>query len=427
MKNQRNKARNVPNLRFPDFDNEWEEKRLGEISSNLSYGMNAAAVEFDGKNKYIRITDIDEENRTFISSSVTSPNGVIEDKFRLKQDDIVFARTGASVGKSYLYNTNDGKLYFAGFLIKASINEANSKFVFYNTLRQEYNKWVKVMSMRSGQPGINAEEYKSFKVHLPIVSEQQKIACFLTVIDSRINTQIKIIKEYQLLKQGLMQKIFSQEIRFKYENGNPFPDWGKKRIGDLYSFKQTNSYSRDKLNYITGDVKNIHYGDIHTNFSSHFDIEKEYVPYINSNIDLSRISGDCFVQQGDLVIADASEDYADIGKTIEIIQLNNEKLVAGLHTFLARRNNKNIVVGFGGHLFKSFYLRLAIMRIAQGTKVLSLSTKRLAEIKVQVPNNEEQQRIANFLSALDQKIEVENQLSDQLKNQKQFLLQNLFI
>lgn len=189
---------------FPD----WEEKRLGEVSNNIMYGMNASATSFDGNHKYVRITDISEITRKFNPKPITSPDGIIEEKFKLSKGDIVFARTGASVGKSYLYDENDGDLYFAGFLIKFSITKANPYFVFLQTLNYRYDKWVKLMSMRSGQPGINAEEFKTFKIHFPSLPEQQKIASFLSGLDQKIEQIGMQLEKMQVWKKGLLQKMF---------------------------------------------------------------------------------------------------------------------------------------------------------------------------------------------------------------------------
>ena len=134
-------------------------------------------------------------------------------------------------------------------------------------------------------------------------------------------------------------------------------DWVEKRYGDIYSFHSTNSLSRDKLNYEKGDVYNVHYGDIHTKFSTMFELENEFVPYINSDIDLSKIKPESYCQVGDLVVADASEDYDDIGKTMEIMSLNNQKTLAGLHTFLARPDKGSMALGFIGYLLQSWKIR----------------------------------------------------------------------
>lgn len=191
---------------FPD----WKEKNLGEVSHNVGYGMNAAATEFDGVTKYIRITDIDENSNKFRPHPVTSPDEPAGDQYKLQKGDIVLARTGASVGKSYLYDEADGNLAFAGFLIRFSIREdvANPAFIFLQTQTHDYWRWVNVYSIRTGQPGINAEEYKIFTIQLPSLPEQTKIAHFLSAIDRRIENVATQVTETQTFKRGLLQQMF---------------------------------------------------------------------------------------------------------------------------------------------------------------------------------------------------------------------------
>ena len=148
---------NVPAIRFAGFTDVWEQRKLGEICTSFEYGLNAAAKDYDGENKYIRITDIDDETRAFHQSDITTPDFPLEtaDNYLLREGDIVFARTGASVGKSYIYREKDGKVYYAGFLIRARIkSDYNAEFVFQNTLTTEYEKYIRITSQRSGQPGI---------------------------------------------------------------------------------------------------------------------------------------------------------------------------------------------------------------------------------------------------------------------------------
>lgn len=211
-----------------------------------------------------------------------------------------------------------------------------------------------------------------------------------------------------LFREGIMQKLFEGTIRFKNINGHNFSDWKKMTLGDILTYRPTNSFSRDKLNYSTGFVKNIHYGDIHTKFNSLFDINNEEVPFINGGINLNRIHEDNYCKIGDIIIADASEDYADIGKTIEILNLNNEKVLAGLHTILARPDKLRLQKGFLGFLMKSNNVKLQIMRLAQGSKVLGISSKRISEISVDIPEDKEQRMIVDFLTAIDNKINFNN-------------------
>ena len=180
---------NIPEIRFKGFTDPWEQRKLGELSSSFEYGLNAAAKEYDGENKYIRITDIDDESREFKQEDITSPDTDLSsaENYKLSEGDILFARTGASVGKSYIYKASDGLVYYAGFLIRARIKpEYNSEFVFQNTLTGDYEKFIKVTSMRSGQPGVNAQEYSQYQIMMPSKPEQDKISDCLRNLDNLI-------------------------------------------------------------------------------------------------------------------------------------------------------------------------------------------------------------------------------------------------
>ena len=205
------------------------------------------------------------------------------------------------------------------------------------------------------------------------------------------------------------------------------PAWIGKPMGEVYSFKGNNSLSRDQLNYEHGSVKNIHYGDIHTKFSTLFDISKERVPFINpsESLDGFRPENDCV--EGDMIFADASEDLADIGKSIEVVRLNGERVVSGQHTILSRPSDDSLVVGFGAYLFKSRYVRTQIQKESQGSKVLGISATRLTKIELPIPSTKpEQQKIAECLSSLDDLIGAESQKLDALKAHKKGLMQQLF-
>lgn len=203
--------------------------------------------------------------------------------------------------------------------------------------------------------------------------------------------------------------------------------WEAEVLSKIYVFKVTNSYSRDMLNYEKGLVKNIHYGDIHTKFSTLFDIQNEKVPFINPSESIEMIKEDCYCIEGDMVFADASEDLADVGKSIEIVNLNNERLLSGMHTLLARQKENKLVLSFGGHLFKSSRIRKQIQKESQGAKVLGISAGRLSGIEVCYPSyKNEQQKIADCLSSLDELITAEAQKLDMFKVHKKGLMQQLF-
>ena len=209
--NNDKKVLNVPALRFPEFTGEWMKCKFGEIATGFDYGMNAAAKPYDGHNKYIRITDIDEVSSTYNNSSIVSPDGILSENYVVNEGDILLARTGASTGKSYLYRKSDGKLYYAGFLIRANVAEHNPYFVFSQLHTHRYWRWVSIMSARSGQPGINSLEYASFPIFTTTLKEENKISSLLSLIDKRIATQNKIIEDLKKLKSAISKHLFARK------------------------------------------------------------------------------------------------------------------------------------------------------------------------------------------------------------------------
>lgn len=206
----------VPEIRFKEFTPPWEQRKLSEMCGTFEYGLNAAAKKFDGKNKYIRITDIDDASREFLLSDLSSPDICLDgmSKYLLSSGDIVFARTGASVGKTYIYRKNDGIVYFAGFLIRAKVNEDNdAEFVFQSTLSPSYEKYIRITSQRSGQPGVNAQEYSEYDLFAPSKEEQQRIGQFLRGIDNLITLHQRELAEIGKYKKALMQLLLTGLVR----------------------------------------------------------------------------------------------------------------------------------------------------------------------------------------------------------------------
>ena len=178
-----------PKIRFKGFTETWEQRKLEEICESFEYGLNAAAKEYDGENKYIRITDIDDNSHEFIQDDVTSPDIDLtnSENYQLKYGDVIFTRTGASVGKTYIYKESDGLVYYAGFLIRGRVKSNYSpEFIFQNTLTDDYDKFIRITSQRSGQPGVNAQEYASYEISVPKFEEQQKIGAYFSTLDHLI-------------------------------------------------------------------------------------------------------------------------------------------------------------------------------------------------------------------------------------------------
>jgi len=221
------------------------------------------------------------------------------------------------------------------------------------------------------------------------------------------------------------QSILMPRLRFpEFRDG---PAWLVPQLVDLYGFKRTYTLSRDQLNYETGTIRNIHYGDIHTKFKSLFQVSTECVPFVNPAASAGGFDDDAFCEEGDIVLADASEDLDGVGKAIEVVSLDGERVVAGTHTILASRRGSVPVVGFGGQLFQSAAVRSGIKKEAQGAKVYGISANRIAAVLLPVPPTEaEQQRIADCLGSLDRLIAAEDRKLEALRQHKQGLVQALF-
>ena len=393
-----------PQLRFAGFDDTWEQRKLGEVCDSFEYGLNAAAKEFDGKNKYIRITDIDDDSRVFLDSDLTSPDCDLcsAEKYKLQDGDIVFARTGASVGKTFIYKALDGLVYYAGFLIRAKINENSyPDFVFYNTLTKKYERFIRITSQRSGQPGVNAQEYSSFEFSLPSYEEQKKIGEYFRNLDNLITLHQRKYDKLTNVKKSMLEKMFPKngsnvpEIRFK-----GFSDaWEQRKFDEVFDCTiPNNTLSRAELNYESGSVRNIHYGDILIKYGSVVDVQNDEIPFATGK------SSDDFkgalLQDGDIIIADTAEDETT-GKACEIGNSQGLDVVSGLHTMVCRPRNK-MALGYLGYYLNSDAYHHQLLPLMQGIKVLSLSRTNVQKTMVCYPKSKaEQQLIADCFRNLD--------------------------
>ena len=293
-KNQGRKVLNVPNLRFKEFQGEWEKTKFGDIATGFDYGMNAAAKNYDGVNKYIRITDIDEASSTYTDKDIVSPDGVLTDNYLVNNRDILLARTGASTGKSYLYKKSDGKLYYAGFLIRANVTTHDPYFVFSQLHTHRYWRWVSIMSARSGQPGINSQEYSSFPIYTTSIEEESKIAKLLSLLDERIATQNKIIEDLKKLKSAIIENVFDDKHSERLQLDN---------VG---------SYIRG-LTYSSNDV--VEHGGTLVMRSNNI-VNGSLLDYNNNVVFVNKqMSAEQQLQNGDIVICMANGSSSLVGKS----------------------------------------------------------------------------------------------------------------
>ena len=390
-------------MRFPEFTGEWKMATFGDIAKGFDYGMNAAAKSFDGNNKYIRITDIDEVSSQYLYDDVVSPDGELEDRYLVKENDILLARTGASTGKSYLYRNSDGKLYFAGFLIRANIYKHNSYFVFSQLHTLRYKKWISVMSARSGQPGINSQEYASFPVYTTSLQEEDKIATFLKLLDERIITQNKIIDKLQSLIKGIVYQAKIDGVR---QN-----TWQKKELRKVLqerNEKNTKGYEVCSVSVTQGVVNQIEY--LGRSFAAKDTLHYNVVKY------------------GDIVYTKSPTGDFPYG----IVKRSNIRYNVAVSPLYGVYEPVNDNIGIILHFYfmqpsnALNYLHRLIQKGAKNT--ISITNGRFLENTIPLPNSsEETKRLAWLLTAIQNKMVLELDLLSNYQKQKQYLLRQMFI
>lgn len=398
-----------PKIRFKGFEGEWIETSLSNLSSNFKYGINAAAVSFDGENKYLRITDIDDTMHSFLQNDVTSPGTDLSccDEYLMQDGDIVIARTGASVGKSYIYHPFDGKVYFAGFLIRMRLNEnTNRDFVFQNTLTNAYAKHVQFVSQRSGQPGINVNELQAYKLRIPSLSEQQAIATYFLTLDSKIQSTSKKLASLKKLKSASLVAMFPQngesmpKVRFKGFEG----EWSTNNLGSIFAERIESNENGEMLSVTMNN------GIIRSSDNGRFD---------NSNSDKSKYK---VVKIGDIAYNSMRMWQGASGVS------QYEGIVSPAYTVVTP--SVDVDTDFFGYLFKTDDVIRLFKLNSQGltSDNWNLKYPAFSRICVSYPESkEEQQAIAAYFRSLDRKIALETARLEKLKQIKLACLDKMFV
>ena len=411
-----------PAIRFKGFTDAWEQRKLGEVAENFEYGLNAAAKEFDGVNKYIRITDIDDESHQFNKEDLTSPDTNLEiaERYKLEKGDILFARTGASVGKSYIYRESDGLVYYAGFLIRGKIKEGfDTEFVFQNTLTEEYKNYIRITSQRSGQPGVNAQEYQEYSFKVPHYAEQKQIGMLFKNLDHLITLHQRKYDSLVNVKKAMLEKMFPKngetvpEIRFK-----GFTDaWEQRKLSSLCE-KFTDGDWIEAKDQSDSGVRLIQTGNVGVT---------EYLDKPNNK---KWVTADTFerlrceeVLPGDILISRLPEPA---GRACIMPNLGTKMITAVdctiVRTF-AEYSSKFLVQFLSTH----DYFNEVNTALAGGTRQ-RISRSNLASFDVPTPPTfEEQEAIGNYFKHLDHLITLHQRKLEKLKNIKKSCLEKMFV
>ena len=408
-----------PQIRFKGFTDAWEQRKLGEVALSFEYGLNVAAKEYDGVNKYLRITDIDDESHNFKNNELTSPDIDLTNayNFRLHEGDILFSRTGASVGKTFIYKKSDGIVYFAGFLIRARIkSEYDAEFIFQNTLCSKYEKYIKITSQRSGQPGVNAQEYAEYSFLIPKYKEQKQIGKYFYYLDNLITLHQRKLDKLKNIKKSMLEKMFPKngsnipEIRFK-----GFTDaWEQRKLGN-FGKTYTGLSGKTKDDFGHGKAQFITYMNVYSNPI----IDVEMTEPIE--IDLKQNE----VEIGDVFFTTSSETPEEVGmssvllKKCGTVYLNS--FCFGFRPFIILDNY------FLAYMLRAQVTRKQIILLAQGISRYNISKNKVMEINIFVPHDKEQQQLGKFFYKLDNLITLHQRKLEKLQNIKKACLEKMFV
>ena len=365
--------------------------------------MNAAAKSYDGENKYIRITDINESSSTYDDKDIVSPDGTLSDNYQVKERDILLARTGASTGKTYLYRKSDGKLYYAGFLIRANVTTHNPYFVFSQLHTHRYWRWVSIMSVRSGQPGINSQEYSSFPVFTTSIQEENKIAKLLSLLDERISTQNKIIDKLQSLIKGIMVELQKQ--------GQNKGNWRNVLLSKVLTERDernTNLYQVFSVSVSRGVINQVDY--LGRSFAAR-DTSKYNVVHYGDLVYTKSPTG---AYPYGIVKQNLNQENVAVSPLYGVYIPNSLSVGTYLHEyFMSEINTHN-------------YLHPLIQKGAKNT--INITNQRFLENSVPMPVcANELLLISKLLLSFNDKIKYQKSILQQYQKQKQYLLRQMFI
>ena len=395
-------AHNVPKLRFKGYNDEWVEKRIENVLK-IKHGKDQKAIEKNDGIYPILAT----------SGEIGRSNTFLWDK-----PCVLIGRKGTINKPQYMdipFWTVDTLFYSDVF------QDNNAKYLYYlfNTIN-----WKKY-DESTGVPSLSAKTIERIKIKISNnPKEQEKIASFLTLIDKKIEKRKELVELLKKYKRGLLSQIFSQKLRFKDDNGNDYPAWEECRFDKIFQILGNNTLSRECLNYTNVGVKNIHYGDVLVKYNTCINDKIDQIPNINSDINLDKISSNNYLKVGDIIMADTAEDYT-VGKTCEIVSCK-AKILSGLHT-IPCRPKQNFAKGYLVYYLNSAEYHDKLIPLITGIKVSSISKKQIKKTIIKYPIYGEQEKIANLL------LLIENKLNSNIKKLKLFetykkgLLQQLFI
>lgn len=418
-----------------DIPVDWGVAKIEQVISSLHSGIWGDIPSSDEPAyPVIRSTDIGHNGEMDLSNVAYRkiPAEKVE-KYKLQNNDILIVSSSGSsnlIGRTSLFKQNPkNKTYlFSNFMLRLRANNnITPLYLNYYLNSSQYYKFLKSFQETStGLRNFPKEDFRAFKISLPPFPEQQKIAEILSSVDMAIDKTQAVIEQTQTLKKGLMQELLTRGIpgrhkKFKKTELGEIPaDWEVKSFDELFKFLPTASYSKSNL-VEQGEINYIHYGGIHSKWKLFLNCSLEKLPFIP----IETVKNLPFLEEGDLIIADASEDYEGIGASIEIKNIKNKKIISGLHTLLLRGNKKKISDGYKAYLTLTPVIKNQLIKMATGISVYGISKTSLKNVKIPLPSIDEQKEIAKILNAIDESIIKKDNMLISLINLKSALMQVL--
>lgn len=393
----------VPELRFKEFTDEWEEKKLGEIGKvSMCKRILKEQTSQNGEVPFYKIGTFGKKADAFINLNLYKE---YVKKYSYPKKGTILISASGTIGRTVKY---DGEAaYFQDSNIVWLENDETkllNQFLYY--IYKNINWTTEDTTIAR----LYNDNLLNVKIMIPIIEEQQKIANFLSAVDEKIEKsekKVELLKDY---KKGMMQKIFAQEIRFKDENGNDYLAWEEKKLGEIFEFHKGEALSKNDIKE-NGKYKCILYGELFTRY-------KEIIKKVESKTDKKLESkGKC----NDILMPSSDVTSSGLAKAC-CLQEDNIILSGDMNILRP--------VYLLNSIFFSYQLNYSKKKLIEnvsGTTVKHIYVKDIKNLVYLLPNLEEQQKIADFLSAIDEKIEKEEKKVEELKEFKKGLLQKMFV
>ena len=407
INNEHNKI-NVPNLRFPEFQGEWEKCILGDYGKVVTGNTPPTKdIENYENGTYLWASPADLSTIKLISETKTKLSSKGFTKTRaLPKGSVLVTCIGSTIGKTGMATKEMSTNQQINSIV---VNDNNDNEFVYYAIQSAFPRYLSSIAVQA-VPIISKSAFEMLPNKRSCLQEQKKIGKFLSLLDERIATQSKVIDKLQSLIKGMEDNLLDN------------PLWKKTYLRSFMQFFPTNSLSWEQLSYKEGAIRNLHYGLIH-GFQTR-GINSASLPMIKNEAVPKQYM---LCQVGDVAFADASEDTGEIAKSVEFVDTIEGDTICGLHTIHGRDIKNRTVVGFKGFAFNSRYFHNQIKRLAQGTKVFSITANNLSSCYVYLPDLDTQKAIVNLLKTYEAKLLVSKRLLEHYEKQKQYLLRQMFI